>query len=157
MDEERSTPRADGFSMPAEWEPHEACYMEWPTLTRRDFWADRFDEAKHDYAAVANAIAAFEPVVMVCDPDQETEARRSCSETIEIVTRPHLLLTVCDVAREELGSLPDDVRLLHWSIPDPALTPSASAFDQALRRISSRVDRLALHVLPPRRGRRSRR
>jgi len=88
MDEERSTPRADGLSMPAEWEPHEACYMEWPTLTRRDFWADRFDEAKHDYAAVANAIAAFEPVVMVCDPDQETEARRSCSETIEILPLP---------------------------------------------------------------------
>jgi agmatine deiminase len=88
MDVRRSTPRADGFSMPAEWEPHEACYMEWPTLTRRDLWADRFDEAKHDYAAVANAIAGFEPIVMVCDPDQETEARRSCSETVEILPLP---------------------------------------------------------------------
>jgi urease alpha subunit len=48
--------------MPAEWEPHVACYMEWPTLTRKELWADRFDEAKRDYAAVANAIAAFEPV-----------------------------------------------------------------------------------------------
>ncbi|HEY3212712.1 MAG TPA: agmatine deiminase family protein, partial [Actinomycetota bacterium] len=67
MSEQQSTPREDGFSMPAEWEPHEASYMEWPTLTRREFWADRFDEAKRDYAAVANAIAAFEPVVMVCD------------------------------------------------------------------------------------------
>jgi ArsR family transcriptional regulator, arsenate/arsenite/antimonite-responsive transcriptional repressor / arsenate reductase (thioredoxin) len=74
----------------------------------------------------------------------------------EIATRPDLLVTVCDVAREELGSLPDYVRLLHWSIPDPALTPSASAFDQALRRISSRVDRLAPHIRPPRRPRRSR-
>jgi len=74
----------------------------------------------------------------------------------EIATRPDLLVTVCDVAREELGSLPDDVRLLHWSIPDPALTPSASAFDQALHGISSRVDRLAPRVRPPRRPRRSR-
>jgi protein-tyrosine-phosphatase len=73
----------------------------------------------------------------------------------EIATRPDLLVTVCDVAREELGSLSDDIRLLHWSIPDPALTPTASAFDQALHRISSRVDRLAPHVRPPRRPRRS--
>ena len=85
MDGERPTPREDGFSMPAEWEPHVACYMEWPTLTRQELWADRFDEAKRDYAAVANAISAFEPVVMVCDPDQETEVRRTCDETVEIL------------------------------------------------------------------------
>src|SRR5919108_231336 len=65
-----TTPRRDGFRMPAEWEPHEACLMEWPTITRGDLWADRFEEAKRDYAAVANAIAAFEPVVMVCDTEQ---------------------------------------------------------------------------------------
>jgi ArsR family transcriptional regulator, arsenate/arsenite/antimonite-responsive transcriptional repressor / arsenate reductase (thioredoxin) len=74
----------------------------------------------------------------------------------EIATRPDLLVTVCDVAREELGNLPDDVRLLHWSIPDPALTPSASGFDQALHRISWRVERLAPHIRSPRRPRRTR-
>ena len=86
--EPASTPRDDGFSMPAEWEPHEACLMEWPTLTRRDFWADRFEEVKHDYAAVANAVADFEPVVMVCDPDQRAEARRLCAEEVEILPLP---------------------------------------------------------------------
>jgi hypothetical protein len=30
MSEQQSTPREDGFSMPAEWEPHEASLMEWP-------------------------------------------------------------------------------------------------------------------------------
>jgi agmatine deiminase len=74
--------------MPAEWESHDACLMEWPTVTRRDFWADRFDEATHDYAAVATAIAAFEPVVMVCDPDQEAQARRLCGENVEILPLP---------------------------------------------------------------------
>jgi agmatine/peptidylarginine deiminase len=29
-----STPREDGFAMPAEWAPHQACLMEWPTQTR---------------------------------------------------------------------------------------------------------------------------
>jgi agmatine deiminase len=83
-----STPRGDGFRMPAEWEPHEACLMEWPTRTRADLWADRFDEATVDYAAVANAIAAFEPVVMVCDPDQRQEARGRCADGVEILPLP---------------------------------------------------------------------
>ena len=88
MSDRISTPREDGFSMPAEWESHDACLMEWPTVTRRDFWADRFHEAKDDYAAVATAIAAFEPVVMVCDPDQEAEARRRCGGDVEILPLP---------------------------------------------------------------------
>jgi agmatine deiminase len=86
--DDRSTPREDGFSMPAEWEPHQACLMGWPTRTRRDLWSDRFEEAKRDYATVATAIAGFEPVVMVCHPDQEAEARRGCGEGVEIVPIP---------------------------------------------------------------------
>jgi agmatine deiminase len=45
--------------------------MEWPT--RRKLWKDRFDEAKHDYAAVARAISSFEPVLMVCNPGVAAE------------------------------------------------------------------------------------
>jgi agmatine deiminase len=88
MDDVGSTPRGDGFSMPAEWEPHRACLMEWPTVTRQDLWGDRFEEAKRDYAAVANAVVAFEPVVMVVDPDQEAEARALCSDAVELLPLP---------------------------------------------------------------------
>jgi agmatine deiminase len=83
-----TTPRGDGFRMPAEWEPHDACLMEWPTSTRAELWGDRFEEAQHDYAAVANAIAAFEPVVMVCHPDQQHEARLRCADGVEILPIP---------------------------------------------------------------------
>jgi agmatine deiminase len=74
--------------MPAEWEPHEACLMEWPTLTRASLWGDRFEEAKRDYAAVADAVAAFESVIMVCDPRQEIEARRHCGQEVEMLPIP---------------------------------------------------------------------
>jgi protein-tyrosine-phosphatase len=74
----------------------------------------------------------------------------------EVTERPDLVVTVCDVAREELRALPDGVRLLHWSIPDPARSRSPSAFDRALAGITSRVDALATHVRPPSRPRRSR-
>jgi protein-tyrosine-phosphatase len=74
----------------------------------------------------------------------------------ELDERPDLVVTVCDVAREELPRFPDRVRLLHWAIPDPARSGSSTAFDRSLARITSRVETLAPHVRPPRRPRRSR-
>lgn len=64
--------------MPAEWEPHRMTLMQWPTITRAGFWGALFETAKHDYAEVARAIAAFEPVLMIVDPDQVGEARDRC-------------------------------------------------------------------------------
>ncbi len=83
-----STPREDGLRMPAEWAPHAATLMEWPTVTRAGFWGDLFDRAKADFAAVANAVADFEPVVMVVDPPQMHEARAACGEGVELVPVP---------------------------------------------------------------------
>ncbi len=83
-----TTPREDGLRMPAEWAPHQATLMEWPTITRTEFWGDLFDRAKADFAAMANSVAAFEPVVMVCDPAQAVEARAMCGEGVEILPLP---------------------------------------------------------------------
>ncbi len=74
--------------MPAEWAPHQATLMEWPTITRTAFWGALFDRAKADWATMANAVAAFEPVVMVVDPEQATEARSMCGEGVEILPIP---------------------------------------------------------------------
>jgi protein-tyrosine-phosphatase len=74
----------------------------------------------------------------------------------EVSERPELVVTVCDVAHEELRGLPPEVPILHWSIPDPALDGSPPAFDAALRSITSRVATLGPRVRPPRRPRRSR-
>jgi ArsR family transcriptional regulator, arsenate/arsenite/antimonite-responsive transcriptional repressor / arsenate reductase (thioredoxin) len=74
----------------------------------------------------------------------------------EVTDDPDLVVTVCDIAHEEVRSLPANVNLLHWSIPDPARRRSPSAFDRALGRITARVEILAPHVRPPRRTRRSR-
>jgi len=81
-----STPAATGFSMPPEWAPHAACLMAWPT--RRELWKDRFDDALRDYAAVARAIAAFEPVLMVCSPGRSSEVRARCGAVVEVLELP---------------------------------------------------------------------
>lgn len=74
--------------MPAEWAPHQATLMEWPTNTRHAFWGELFDRAKADWATMANTVAAFEPVVMVADPAQASEARAMCGEGVEILPVP---------------------------------------------------------------------
>jgi agmatine deiminase len=82
------TPAADGFSMPAEWALHEATLIAWPTRSRPALWGDLFDDAQREYAAVANAIAAFEPVLMVVDPAQQAEARTFLAADVELVPIP---------------------------------------------------------------------
>jgi agmatine deiminase len=82
------TPREDGFAMPAEWAPHQATLIAWPTRTRAGLWGALFEEAERDYATVANAIAAFEPVVMVVDPSQAADVRPLLRDDVELLPVP---------------------------------------------------------------------
>ena len=53
--------------MPAEWEPHKRTWMAWPSsgYTLGDT-PDEAMEARETWGAVANAVARFEPVSMLC-------------------------------------------------------------------------------------------
>ena len=51
-----STPAADGFRMPAEWEPHAGCWIAWPE--RPDNWRALLDPA-HDEEAGEILAATF--------------------------------------------------------------------------------------------------
>lgn len=81
-----STPASLGYVMPAEWEPHARCWMAWPC--RESLWGDRLDAARAAYAAVARAIAAFEPVTMVCNSADVAEASLACGGGIEMLALP---------------------------------------------------------------------
>jgi ArsR family transcriptional regulator, arsenate/arsenite/antimonite-responsive transcriptional repressor / arsenate reductase (thioredoxin) len=50
-----------------------------------------------------------------------------------------LVITVCDLAHEELGRQ----AAVHWSIPDPVRAGDPASFDAALAELSHRVERLA--------------
>jgi agmatine deiminase len=70
--------------MPAEWEPHERTIMGWPC--REELWGETLAQARSDYATVANAIAAFEPVTMIANPGaQAQQARAACGAGVEIM------------------------------------------------------------------------
>src|SRR4051794_20149366 len=80
------TPRATGFAMPAEWVEHERTLMAWPA--RVELWGAGFAAAKRDYATVARAIAAFEPVLMVAPVGGGGEVRRMCGRGVDVLELP---------------------------------------------------------------------
>lgn len=71
------------FHMPAEWVPHECCWMAWPC--RNEVWGNHLAATKVAYAQVAHAIAQFEPVSMIVPPAQMTDARNHLGSDIALV------------------------------------------------------------------------
>ncbi len=85
-----ATPRADGFAMPAEWEPHQLTLMAWPCRPETYRWldgrpTDAFRQARVEQAAVANAVSDFEPVTMLLRPEHAREARAMLSRRIDLL------------------------------------------------------------------------
>jgi agmatine deiminase len=74
------TPLEAGFYMPAEWEPHQGCWMAWPH--REDLWGEDLPETQRAYARVAQEIARFEPVTMIAHPEAVAQAARLCGPAI---------------------------------------------------------------------------
>ena len=73
------------FHMPAEWEEHERCWMAWPS--RAGLWSS-FTDTCRNYADVALAIAAFEPVTMLVSPGLGQSARDYLGTDIDIFETP---------------------------------------------------------------------
>lgn len=79
----KSTPAADGFRMPGEFEPHSGCWMAWPE--RPDNWRLGAKPAQGAYAAVAEEIAASEPVTMAVSDAQFENCRSLLPPQVRVV------------------------------------------------------------------------
>jgi agmatine deiminase len=77
------TPRAAGFRMPAEWEPHAGCWMAWPE--RPDTWRLGAKPAQAAFARLANTIARYEPVTMLASARQWANATRQLDPAVRVV------------------------------------------------------------------------
>lgn len=78
-----ATPLADGFRMPGEFEPHAGTWLAWPE--RPDNWRLGAKPAQHAFVAVAEAIAASEPVTMAVSGAQWRHARNLLSDRVRVV------------------------------------------------------------------------
>lgn len=78
-----STPAADGYRMPGEFEAHSGCWVAWPE--RPDNWRLGAKPAQQAYAAVAEAINVSEPVTVAVSDAQFEHCRSVLSPSIRVV------------------------------------------------------------------------
>ncbi|WP_212762101.1 agmatine deiminase family protein [Nocardia uniformis] len=71
-----------GRRLGAEWESHARTFMQWPAHAS---WGEYLGEVREDIAGLAQAIAEYEPVVMLAMTDQVTAAQRACGDGVEVV------------------------------------------------------------------------
>jgi len=81
-----TTPAADGYRMPGEFEMHAGCWMAWPE--RPDNWRLGAKPAQAAFAAVAEAINASEPVTMAVSAAQFEHCRSVLPPSIRVVEVP---------------------------------------------------------------------
>ena len=86
------TPKNLNYYMPAEWYPHQCCWMQWPYENpKHDYgtvpsWSHfDFDKGRLAWATVANSIIEFEKVKMLVHPNEIKKAKNLLNSKIEII------------------------------------------------------------------------
>ncbi len=108
----KSTPRQDGFRMPAEWAPHSQTWMLWPE--RPDNWRLGGAPAQKAFTAVANAISSFEPVTMGVNSEQLDKARQMLPAQVRVVELPNNDAWMRDSGPTFVVNDQGEVRLVDW-------------------------------------------
>src|SRR5512132_3681744 len=94
-------------------------------------------------SAGTHPAAQIEPSAIAAARRHRLPMRRLRPRHIGDVKRDgDLVITVCDMAHEELGRQ----AAVHWSVPDPVPAGDPASFDAALAEIRHRVERLAPHL-----------
>lgn len=78
-----STPRADGFYMPAEFSPHYGCILIFPE--RSDSWQYGAYAARKAFVKICTAISESEKVTVCASEKQYENARRMLPDNIRVV------------------------------------------------------------------------
>ena len=94
-----STPRADGFFMPAEWAPHKQTWMVWPERT--DNWRLGAKPAQRAFTTVAQAIARFEPVTVMTSSRQYGNALAQLNTPLSAKSAARFPIRVVEVSTND--------------------------------------------------------
>jgi agmatine deiminase len=107
-----STPRQDGFYMPAEWEPHSQTWMLWPE--RRDNWRLAAEPAQRAFSDVATAIYRFEALTMGVNHSQFQNALGILPARVHVVELPCNDAWMRDCGPTFLIDGRGELRLVDW-------------------------------------------
>lgn len=85
-----TTPREDGYYMPAEWHPHTSCWMAWACAAETyakspEPMEKAHMEAKRCYGLVAQVISRFEPVNMLASKSDIQEVKHLCGPNVTVI------------------------------------------------------------------------
>jgi agmatine deiminase len=108
-----TTPAADGYHMPAEFEPHSGCWMLWPE--RASNWRFGAKPAQQAFATVATAIATSEPVTVGVSRTQFVNARSVLPDAIRVVEISSDDAWMRDVGPTMVVNKRGDVRGVDWA------------------------------------------
>ena len=130
-----STPAADGFRMPGEFESHAGCWMLWPE--RPDNWRLGAKPAQAAFAAVAAAISTSEPVSVGVSAAQFLNARARLPRNVRVVEITSNDASKLAVGQIQYSSLPtpqgtvvDDVLVYRWAPEHFLLVINAGNIDK---------------------------
>jgi agmatine deiminase len=107
-----STPRADGFRMPGEFEPHAKTWILWPERT--DTWRMGAKPAQRVFTEVARTIAQFEPVSMGVSIGQFQNARHQLPENVRVVEISYNDSWMRDCGPIFVKNDKGEVRVVNW-------------------------------------------
>ena len=106
-------PSAEGFWMPAEYEPHEGTWLLWPA--RHDNWREHARPAQEAFAQVAAAIGRFETVHVGVLPHLIAAARAMLPPDVQVHGIEYDDCWMRDVGPTFLVSEgPRTIRAVHW-------------------------------------------
>jgi len=113
FDLREKTPAAEGYWMPAEWEPHEATWMLFPERT--DNWRADARPAQEAVLKVAAAIRHFEPVNLGASPERYQAVRDIAPIIVEVASIEYDDVWVRDTGPTFVVSQqPDTLRSIQW-------------------------------------------
>lgn len=108
-----STPKADGFRMPGEFEKHKSCWLVWPERT--DNWRLGAKPAQKAFVEVAKAIAKSEEVTMCVSQTQYNAAREALPDHIRVVEMSNDDSWMRDIGPSFVVNDKGEIRGVDWS------------------------------------------
>lgn len=107
-----STPAADGFRMPAEYEQHYGCILIWPE--RSDSWQFGGYAARKAFIEIVTAIAKSEAVTVCASYRQYNNARQALPSYVRVVEMSSDDSWARDVAPTFVINKSGEVRGINW-------------------------------------------
>lgn len=113
FDLREKTPAAEGYWMPAEFEPHDATWLLWPERT--DNWREGARPAQEAVLKVAAAIRHFEPVRLGVTPEHMESVRKIAPAGVQVASIEYDDIWVRDTGPTFLvAEQPDTLRSVQW-------------------------------------------